>query len=168
MKWSSYFSISGKYINLNMPRKHKRFLGSRKYHDFTKQTVEKAVTDIQGGMSLNDASEKRGILKSTLHWKIHNQLAGPVGHPKIFPPQLEKVVVNHLIKVSEWGFPFNTLDLTMIGKNIIEQKGMVIPSFKNNVPGKEWANLFQKRYQHVLTQRLCRNMKSVWANLSHK
>ena len=150
-----------------MPRKHKRRLGSRKYHDFSNETLEKALDDvIKTGLSFREASEKYGIPKSTLHRKRNKQHTRPVGRPTAFTQEMEQIIVHHLVKVSEWGFPFSRIDLRHVGKSILDQKGMVAPVFKDNLPGDEWAQSFLRRHGNLLTRRLCQSIKSSRANVS--
>jgi len=55
----------------NMPSKYKRDPGSRKYKDFSDESVQKAMDSvIRTKVSIRKAAEKYNITKSTLHRKL--------------------------------------------------------------------------------------------------
>ena len=60
--------------------------------------------------------------------------------------------------VSEWGFPFDMLDLRMTAKRIVDQEGRVVSRFKENVPGEDWGYGFMKRHKDKIKNRLCQNI----------
>ena len=61
------------------------------------------------------------------------------GGQTVLTHEMEKSLVDHLMHVSKWGFPFDMLDLRMTVKRILDQEGRAISRFKKNVPGEDWA-----------------------------
>jgi len=74
--------------------------------------------------------------------------------------------VNHIATVSEWGFPFSTLDMRFVAKAYLDAAGKKVKCFKNNLPSKEWAQSFLKQHHGNLAQRNCQNIKKVRASVS--
>ena len=62
----------------------------------------------------------------------------PPGGQTILTSEMERSIIHHLLFVSEWGFPFDTMDLRMTVKRIPGKQGITIPRFKDNVPGEDW------------------------------
>ncbi|CAH0564948.1 unnamed protein product [Brassicogethes aeneus] len=57
-----------------MPSKYKRRLGSRKYRDFSGETLQEALEDIQiNNLTYRAAADKYGIPKSTLERKLNKK-----------------------------------------------------------------------------------------------
>jgi len=76
----------------------------------------------------------------------------------MFSEEEENMFVNHIVIMSEYGFPLDTFDLRMCVKSYADRKGMKIRQFKQNLPGLEWTRLFLKRHKS-LTVRLSSNIK---------
>jgi len=72
----------------------------------------------------------------------------------------------HIKAVSEWGFPFTTLDMRFVAKAYLDAAGRKVKCFKNNFPSKEWAQSFLKRHSDDIAQRTCQNIKKVRACVS--
>lgn len=51
-------------------------------------------------------------------------------------------LVTHIIKVSDWGFPFATTDMRYVAKSYLDSCGRTAKCSKNNVPASEWARSF--------------------------
>ena len=49
----------------------------------------------------------------------------------------EEVFANHLIIISEWGFPFSKLDLLLAVKSYLDKSDRIIKKCKDNIPGEE-------------------------------
>lgn len=67
------------------------------------------------------------------------------GRPNAFNEAEEKSFVDHIIKMSELGFPVNKTDLRHILKSYLDRIGRKIKVFKNNLPGLTRVSLFLKR-----------------------
>lgn len=53
--------------------------------------------------------------------------------------------------------------LMYIVKMFFDKTGRKVDQFKNNLPGKTWANIFLRRHKNELSQRFCSNIKRVRA-----
>ena len=57
-----------------MPRVHRHVTGSRKYADYTQETLKSACRAVKPGMSLRAAERAYGILMRTISNKVFNNL----------------------------------------------------------------------------------------------
>ena len=48
-------------------------------------------------------------------------------------------------------------------RDMLNKKGIVVPKFTGNLPGRDWAYGFLKRFNNVLTTRSCQNICRAWA-----
>ena len=71
----------------------------------------------------------------------------------------------HVLAMSEFGFPFDTYDLRMTVKLYLDKKGCQARQFNNNFPGKDWCQGFLNRHKD-LTQRFVCNIKKKHAAIS--
>lgn len=72
----------------------------------------------------------------------HNQR---VGRPTVFSEGEEKLLVQTLAEVANWGYPLTQQDMKVMLKGYLDKRGRVEPRFKNNVPGDEFVRSFVKR-----------------------
>jgi hypothetical protein len=142
-----------------MPRKHKRQPGSRRYVDYSTETLEKALRDIQHNrMTTRDAAKKYKIPRSTLMNKLHKQHTGKIGGPTKLSAQEESYFVHTVITLSEAGFPLDRCDLCYLVKAYLDRTGKKVRRFKDNLPGEEWTKSFIFRHDE-LTERFASNIK---------
>lgn len=142
-----------------MPKVHKRAVGSRHYHDYTEETLNKCLSDIKNKvMTQRDAAKAYNIPRRTINYKLKEKHTKSFGRPKAFSGEEEKSFVDHIIKMSEFGFPVNKTDLRHILKSYLDRIGRKIKVFKNNLPGLTWVSLFFKR-NPTLSVRLATNIK---------
>jgi hypothetical protein len=101
---------------------------------------------------------------------LHNRLKQlhlqSPGHPTLFSEEEERSLVKHIQSVSEWGFPFSTLDMRFVAKSMLDSAGREVKCLKNNFPTSEWAQSFLKRHDSDLTQRTSQNIKRVRAGIT--
>ena len=71
---------------------------------------------------------------------------------------MEDSLVQHLIHLSNWGFPFDTMDLRMTVKRILDKEGRTVKCFKANVPGEDWCSGFMDRHKAMIKNRMCQNI----------
>ena len=83
---------------------------------------------------------------------------GHVGRPPVLTPEEEISFKQHVLAMSEFGFPFDTHDLWMTVKAFLDKKGVKVVQFVNNFPGLDWCYSFLKRNKD-LTQRFVFNVK---------
>lgn len=149
-----------------MPRTYKRPPGVRNYKHFSKENLQLALDEIRKGLiSINRASDKYGIHKSTLSRKLRGKNTGDVGRPTILNEKDEKSLADALILASEWGFPLTQYDLRLIVKGFLDRQGIIERRFQGNMPGVDWAKSFLARNKNVLSERLCQNIKRARARV---
>ncbi|VEN42278.1 unnamed protein product, partial [Callosobruchus maculatus] len=151
-----------------MPRIHKRKLGSRKYHDYTQETLERALSSLRRGRPIRQVAEEFGISKSTLSRHRRGQQTGKIGRPCVFTEAQENVIVDCIALAGEWGFPLVPYDIRLIVKSYLDRQGKSERRFKANLPGIEWLRAFLKRHSNTLTQKLCQNVKRARASVTRE
>ena len=89
------------------------------------------------------------------------------GHPTLFTRDEEQAFIHHLNAVSEWGFPFDTLDLRLMAKGYLDRQGRNCPQLRGNLPSRDWAQNVLKRQKCNVTQRLSANISTKQAAITH-
>lgn len=92
----SYFMLFSVCFTV-MGRVHKRKLGSRRYADYTKETLQAAVQAVRRGMSSRAAEERFGIPRRTILNKVKNRHLGKIGRPNA----LSEVEERHLVILTQ-------------------------------------------------------------------
>lgn len=141
--------------------------GARAYKFYTDRQMELCLSEINDKiLTQREASEKYKIPRSSIILKLkairNNNVRAP-GRQCISTKEEEISFVNHAIEMCKYGFPITLFDLRCIVKSYLDKKGVQIPQFSNNLPGRTWAQLFLKRHKKDLSQRLCSNIKRVRA-----
>lgn len=149
-----------------MPNVRKRTIGVRKYHNYTNDTLNKCLMDIKNKVrTQRDASKFYNIPRRTINYKLNDKHTSPFGRPKVFTVDEEKLFVDHIVSMSEFGFPIDKTDFRFIVKSYLDRLGRKISNFKNNLPGLTWTSLFLKR-NPTLSVRLATNIKRARAAIS--
>lgn len=151
-----------------MPAKYKRKPGSRKYADYSDETLQLCLDSIrEGKMSQRKAAEYFKIPRSTIKNKLKNKFPSKPGHPTIFSKAEEESFSAHIIKLYEFGFPVDELDFRFVVKTYLMSEGLTINRFKNNLPGRNCTKLYLKRHPE-LTVGFAANIKKVRAGVSEE
>ena len=79
---------------------------------------------------------------------------------------MERAIVDHLCIVSDWGFPFDMMDLRMSVKCLLDKAGVKHKKFQNNFPGEDWAVSFLKRHKDRINNRMCQNISKKRAKIN--
>lgn len=142
----------------------------RRYDGEEKVKLEAILHSIRNKhISLNKASKKYNIPKGTLSNKLNNLHTGKIGKPFVLPVNTENIIVQHILAVSEWGFPFTYSDLAHLVKQIIVRQCIEAPQLgENKLPSKKWCRRFIQRHKDDLTVRICQNLKRAKASLTPK
>lgn len=126
-----------------------------------------AVSEMkEKGLSSRAASRKYRIPYKTLQNKMKGKHDGAVGRPPAISNEEEKMVAEHIKQCGSWGMPLSLLDVRVIIKNYLDEKGTQIPIFVDNCPGPDWAQSFLRRNQDLISLRLCENIKSSRAKVT--
>lgn len=143
-----------------MARTPKRAPGSRPYVNYSKRQLMQAIQAItENKMSLNAASTTFKISKGTLSHAINKKHQKKPGRPCSLPEIFEHNLVNAIIKCSDWGFPLNRFDIRKIVQIYLNAQKIQHQTFKDNMPGKDWALAFMKRHSKELSERFANNIK---------
>lgn len=147
------------------PVRNRRKVGSRKYQDYTPETLTEAVRHVKGGnLTQRQAAKKYGIPRSTLKNKIKGLHGKDVGRPKVLSSTEEKILAERFVVLSDYGFPITLIDGQMIISNYLDRLGRKVRQFKNNIPGREFMMGFMKRQN--LSYRLTQNIKKKRASVN--
>ncbi|RUS91307.1 hypothetical protein EGW08_000921 [Elysia chlorotica] len=141
------------FLESTMPRKYKPKPGARPYNSAPSTSVAQAIDDYKnGGLSQREVCQKYGIPRSSFqnHLKVDQgeRAVKKPGGQTILSSEMEDSLVQHLIHLSNWGFPFDTMDLRMTVKRILDKEGQTVKCFKANVPGEDWCSGFMDRQSH--------------------
>jgi len=149
-----------------MVRKYKPKPGVKSRRKHNKDNIMKAVAAVENGLPYRKAEQQFDIPKSVIERHLKDRNTGPAGKPVALGDQIEEMLVKRIITCGEWGYPMDCLDLRIIVKGYLDRRGISIPSFKNNMPGIDWANSFLTRHKDALTLRMCQNIKRARAKVS--
>ena len=112
-----------------MPRNYKRKVGARVYTVTAHETLRKAFEEYQNGSSQQVACAKlkysiaRSRFQNFIKEKKGKIISRLPGYPTALSKEAECEIVEHLLTVSEWGFPFNNIDLRMTVKRLLDKEG---------------------------------------------
>ncbi|KAL1399434.1 hypothetical protein pipiens_008219 [Culex pipiens pipiens] len=132
----------------------------------------KAVRERRRGVPLRKVAKKYGLSKSSLQRlesklkKDPNCVLRKRGGQPALSGNHEANIVKSLIICAEWGYPLSTFDLRCFVKTFLDKNGMVVPKFRDNFPGYDWAAGFLRRHEATLSKRLCQNTKRNRARVS--
>lgn len=150
-----------------MVRKYLRDVRARKYKTYTEDQLKSALASIKNEkLTLKVASKRFNISVGTLSNHMNKKHQGKHGHPTVLTEEEEKKIVEHMKIVSEWGFPFDNIDLRVCVRTMLNMQGRKILLFKENMPSRDWAQSFLKRHSSEITRRRAQNIKLVRASLS--
>ena len=148
-----------------MPSKYKRRLGSRKYRDFSEETLQEALEDIRTNkLAYRVAADKYGIPKSTLERKFNQKNMKSWGGQTNLSEE-ENILVQAIITASEWGFPLEKEDIKDLVHGYGMRQGKNIKKFRDGRPGDSWYYGFIARHNN-LSIRLSENIKRSRAAVS--
>ena len=102
--------------------------GGYKKHD--PKTIEKAISDIQNGLSLRKSAEKHGLHYSVLyrHLKRGPNLKKHGGQTALSLEE-EQLFVDRLKICGEWGYPIDTTTLRLLVKDFLDRRGKEVKRF---------------------------------------
>lgn len=149
-----------------MPTIYKRKPGSRKYIDYSKARLKECLDAVKNkSMSQRKAAEFYNNPRSTIKLKLKKKHQKKPGGPTVFTEEEERCFVDHILTLSENGFPMTQEDLIFTVKSYLTSQGRTIKKFKNNLPGKDWVKSFISRHRE-LTLRFANNIKKALAMVS--
>ena len=149
-----------------MPRNYKPAPTARRQSKHDVRTLEAAVRDVKGGISLRQASRRYGIARSVIHRRLKGFGDRHIGGQPILSEEIELSLVNCIQTCGSWGYPLSMLDIRLFVKGYLDSRGITLKRFKNNFPGHDWAKSFLKRHHEAINERMCQNIKRSRAAVS--
>ena len=111
-----------------MPRNYKRKVGPRVYTVTPHETLRKAFEEYQNSSSQRVVCAKlkysitRSRFQNFIKEKKGEIISRLPGHPTVLSKEAECEIVEYLLTVSEWEFPFDSIDLRMTVKRLLDKK----------------------------------------------
>ncbi|XP_072400746.1 uncharacterized protein [Diabrotica undecimpunctata] len=118
---------------------------------YTHEDLIKAIDEITSGrLSLNKASSKYGIPKSTLHNKITKKVPfeRKMGPSSVLTPFEEERLESWILAKAKLRFPMHPSNVMDAVQNILRGAGRP-NKFINDRPGKKWLQLFLQRHPNI-------------------
>lgn len=130
-----------------MPRTYKRSPGTRRYADYTEDTLRQALQSIRNGMHIRTASHTYGISERTLFYKMKSLHVLKPGGQTVFSEPEETRFKNNLMAMADFGLPIDRDCLRIIVRDYLKRIGRNVAKFQDGiVPGIEWCYGFEKRH----------------------
>lgn len=116
----------------------------KKEKAYTDLDLQKAIDDVKNnGMSSSQAALVYGIPRTTINTRLQC-VHDTVGRPTVFSADFEKRMAENLHIMEKHGFPLSRKEASVLISEYVRRNGMTTP-FKDDIPGKDWFYLFQKR-----------------------
>lgn len=143
-----------------MPRKYKPKVGARHYRNYSDQQVQDALRAIErGSCTLNEAAKTYNIPAATLSRKKRGLHVNNPGRPTALSAADENRLAESILAAGDWGFPLSGYDVRLIVKSYLDRVGINERRFQSNMPGTDWLRSFIERHKHIISERLCQNIK---------
>nr|XP_023021896.1 uncharacterized protein LOC111510230 [Leptinotarsa decemlineata] len=150
-----------------MPREYKPKAGRKRYKKPDPNIIEEAKNDVNNkGYSIRQSAIKHNIAYTVLQRHLKNVNVKRQGGQTVLSEAEEKCIAEKLLTCSEWGYPLDTYDLRMVIQQYLNRAGRMVPRFKDNLPGKEFAYSFLKRHSDMLSERMYQNIKRARAGVT--
>ncbi|XP_063226845.1 uncharacterized protein LOC134533299 [Bacillus rossius redtenbacheri] len=134
-------------------------IGSRRYQDYTEDTLQKCLEDIREGRLSQRAAEKFwNISRSTIKNKLKGVHTKKPGRQPILTEEEEETLVEHTTILCDFGFPITEYALRCVVKLYLDKMGRNVCEFRDNLPGYDWGRHFLERHPE-LTCRISSNIK---------
>lgn len=142
-----------------MVRQYQKKVGGRAYQSYTREQLKAAIDAVNTKtFSMREAHRHFKIPLGTLSHHMRGKHAKLTGGQRVFSDEEERVFVQHVLSVSQWGFPFDIVDIQVLVKSYLERTNRRVQMFANNTPSRDWVRNFISR-QKDLSQRMCQNIK---------
>ena len=136
------------------PRKHQQIAGTCRYKDYTKEILDEYVRRVKSGnLTQRDAEKEYNKPRST----IKNQLAGkhpkPVGRPPVQSYDEERLILNRVQLMCDYGFPATPQDVRHYIKCYLDTKNRTVEQSKDNFSGTEYLFYLLKGHKDYTNRR---------------
>lgn len=117
---------------------------------YTEETLQKAIQDIQNGMSKKATAKKYNIPRTTIIYRLSDDFKKPgFGPPTILTKDEENLLVKWICVSTQKGFSQRKDDLKVSVKGFIEETNRKTP-FVDNMPGDGWYKAFLRRHPEIV------------------
>ncbi|KAJ8948225.1 hypothetical protein NQ314_008462 [Rhamnusium bicolor] len=129
-----------------MPRAKKpRRADARIYKSYDgDDSMKRAVEEVRGSGSYKADANLYGINRTTLMNHIKGMKCKKIGRPTVLTVQEEEILVHTLVKLGEWGYGFDRLQLQHRVQDYVRRMERPNP-FHNGMPGPDWCLMFERR-----------------------
>ncbi len=135
-------------------------------HKYSQEALQQALEAIRDQkMNIKRAAITFGVPRTTLHDRLREKVTGDLGRPTVLCKEEESILVERLVLLGQWGFPLTKMDLRLLVKNYLDERGRET-IFKNNMPGKDFVSSFLARHPQ-LTIRTASLIKRSRAAVGH-
>lgn len=117
----------------------------KKVKHYTKPVIEKALSEVQQGQSLNSVAINYGVSRTLLRNRLKKNQVKKQGRKTVFPMNEEEKMASAVKKMAEAGFGPTIQELQSIVKDYVEANDIATP-FKDGLPGYDWTVGFMKRH----------------------
>jgi transposase-like protein len=155
------------FLNLDMA---KTFLNKKKIKNkkkvakkisrqkYSPELLKEAVQMVKTKqMSFRVASEAFGVPSTTISDNLKSiSKSNQLGRPPVLSEEIEKLLVDALIKLADWGFGLTKIQIKQVIQNYSISSNQNL--FKNGIPGRSFFRGFLSRWNHVISRRLAGNL----------
>lgn len=152
-----------------MVRNYKPRFSTKQPKTYTEETLQEACSRVADGERLRRVAAQLQIPHRTLRNRCSgNRLSNHTGRQTALLPEEELSIAQHMATFSDFGYPFDSLEIRIFVKSFLDKAGRTCSFFKNNAPGYEWVKSFLKRHDTLLSNRLCQNINRQRAAVSEE
>ena len=131
--------------------RHSKQTGAHKVYT---EDQKEAALELFKTKKITQVSRELGIPRSTLRgWVANPNIKLGSGHPTVFEPWEENLIIDVIVYLGEQGFPMGREEIKNMVQNYVKSSGKVTP-FPNGRPGPDWTLLFEKRHKDRFTRRV--------------
>ena len=142
-----------------MPQTHKRAFGARRYKDCSNEKLEECLHEVKHSAFKQSAAAKVfNIPRSTIKNKLAGKHSKPVGRPLVFSFGEERLILQRVQLLCDYGFPATPQDVRHLIKSYLDTKNRTVLQFNDNLPPLDYMSYFLERHKDF-TKRLTSNVK---------
>lgn len=153
-----------------MPRDYENDSRTKRYKKPNPADLQKAIRAVKSKqVTYREAEEIYDIHSSVIYRHVNKSNLKKQGGQTAVTESEEQLLIERILLCAEWGFPLDQLDLKLLVKGYLDQRGKQVKQLGNkNMPSREWASSFLTRHTNVLSVRLCQNIKRCRAAVSRE
>lgn len=119
---------------------------------YSGDAFENAVNAVkEKKMSIREAAKHYKVPKSTICDRLQGKKP-KVGRPQELTEEEEKLLVQRLMVMADWGFPITSMDMCYVIRDYLNSQDRKT-RFINNLPGRGFVRKFLKRHRELSVRR---------------